>query len=268
MCPFSLLAGDISNVLSEYITFQTQLISSSICPINTLAYGFEEFASSIARDDLLVYTKEQIVRLYFNVMVDYFNYRIQNPHHYECVRMYVVDTFGEQIDHYTKQVVVFLAKLQLLLKTSQEMSTLYWYLSSTSEWLSSSCVGKLTTMTYCRICSGYVCFKPCRPFCMDTTEGCLTSVTAMLRMSLQDTLELLQVIREDMHNNTGALLRLAYHIHEEYLPSLEENTMEMNSKVSNADVGGCSCAAGTYFFWLPWQQSVCGRCCVCQLISL
>lgn len=247
MCPSSLLAGDISNVLSEYITFQTQLISGSICTINTLAYGFEEFASSIVRDDFLDYTKEQIVRLYFNVMVDYSNCRIQDPYHYQCVRKYVVDTFGEQIDLYTKQVIVFLAKLQLLLKTSQEMSMLYWYLSSNSEWLSSSCVNKLTTMTYCRICSGYVCFKPCRPFCMDTVEGCLTNVTAMLRTSLQDALKLLQVIREDMHNNSGALLNLAYHIHEEYLPSLEENTTEINAKVSNVDVGRSVCTVGAYF---------------------
>ena len=241
MHPSSLLAGDISAILSDYIAFQTQLVLGSVCTVNTLTYGFEEFATSIANDDLLAYTKEEILRLYFNVMVDYFNYRIQDPYHYQCVRKYVMESFGEQIDLYTKQAVVFLAKLQLLLKTSQEMSTLYRYLSSNSKWLSSSCVNKLTTMTYCRICNGYVCFKPCRSFCIDTVMGCLTRVTGVLGTTLQEALTLLHVVREDVLNSTGALLHLASHIHQGYLSHLEENAEEVHMKVRNAEVAGSKC---------------------------
>lgn len=212
-----------------------------MCTLNTLTYGFEEFATSIAKDDLLAYTKEEIIRLYFNVMVDFFNYRIQDPYHYQCVRKYVMDSFGEQIDLYTKRAVVFLAKLQLLLKTSQEASTLYWYLSSNSKWLSSSCVNKLTTMTYCRICSGYVCFRPCRSFCIDTVMGCLTRVTDVLGTTLQEALTLLQVVREDVLNGTGALLQLASHVHQDYLSHLEENAEEVRMKVSYAEVARSEC---------------------------
>lgn len=237
----SLPVGDISAVLSVYVTYQIQLVSGSVCTINTLAYGFEEFATSIAREDLLAYTKEQIIRLYFNVMVDHSNCQIQDPHHYQCVRRYVEYVFGEQIDFYTKQVIVFLAKLQLLMKMCQQMSTLYRYLYSNSKWLASSCVNELTAMKYCRVCSGYVCFKPCRSFCVDTTGGCLAHVTTLLGTSLQDAFALLQVIREEVLNSSGSLLLLASHIQQEYLPHLEENAEELNIKVSTAGVGIGTC---------------------------
>ena len=224
-----LLAGIIREFLSEYITFQTHLISASVCTINTLAYGFEDFATSIASDTFLNYTKEEILRLYFNVMVDFFNIRIQDPIHYKCVRDYVENTFGEQIDLHVRQSIVFLAKLQLLLKISQELSTFYEYLCSSTNWLSSSCVNKLAAMTYCRVCSGYVCFKPCRPYCLDTIGGCITGA---LSGPLWDAVELLRVLTEDIHSSSDTLLHLANHTILEYLPSLEENAAEISKEVS------------------------------------
>ena len=219
-------AEQIRSYLSSYVEYVREELKKVLCTAKTVKFAFEDF-SSFEQENFLENTKEHIMRLFFNSMVDYFGLRIQDRVHYTCVRDYMAHLAATQIEAATRPFLLYLGRLQLLVKVLSEMEQFLQRLMETD--LSISCVRELTRMKYCPLCSGHICVRPCREYCHDTVLQCTKDIRANLHVILE-----LRRLFEDLWLNlasSDAMINLPSFIIDVFLPFLEANADEILNKV-------------------------------------
>ena len=219
--------------MTDYTDYIRNTLYKSICHLNSYIYMLKEFPLVIEKDTFLEDSKEEIIRLFFDVLVDSMNEKLQNPDQYYCIREYILDFAKKDIAIVTSPVLQHLARLKILVEILKESKNITQQILGTQK-LTKSCKSKLMKMLYCSKCKGYDIVKPCRSLCLETVVSCLSFVEPLIAR-LDELYSAASVIVSQVRQSDG-LVYLTNYIYNNFIPKLESNWSSVHIKVSNVPI--------------------------------
>jgi hypothetical protein len=221
-----LLKGRIRRMLTQYVVYMRRELKKSLCTADTVKFAFEYFAFRFEHNGLLEFVKEHVVRLFFNVMLDHFGFRVHDDQHYTCVRSHMLDVSSELIESITKPFLLYLGQFQMIVKLTNEIDKHYHEIMEMDA--SDQCVRELTRMQYCQSCSGHICIRTCMGYCRDTLYQCLDNVRSKV-VVFKELQEVLSVLWKEV-SSSDMLSQFPRLIVKGFLPLLEARSNEIIHK--------------------------------------